>query len=78
MIRKVYLLNRTSSKATTIQRHKDSFLERGFDFSALETAIETGRAVFVDIDVTQERLGISDDLYFKVSHTSDIIIGSED
>ena len=78
VIRKVYLLNRTSSKATTIQRHKDSFLERGFDFSALETAIETGRAVLVDIDVTQERLGISVDLYSKVSNTSDIIIGSED
>lgn len=77
VIRKVYLLNRTNSKATTMQRHKDSFLERGFDFSALEAAIETKRAVVVDIDVTQGRLGISDDLYSEVSDISDIYLDAE-
>ncbi|KAI0085563.1 male sterility protein-domain-containing protein [Irpex rosettiformis] len=74
VVKKVYLLNRASGKATMMQRHETSFLERELDFSAFEAAVNAGRAVLVDIDVTQERLGINTEVYSQmVAETTHIV-----
>ncbi|KAI0087641.1 male sterility protein-domain-containing protein [Irpex rosettiformis] len=74
VVKRVYLLNRASGKATVMQRHETSFYERGLDFSAFEAAVNAGRAVLVDIDVTLERLGIQAEVYSQmVTETTHIV-----
>ncbi|KAI0684699.1 male sterility protein-domain-containing protein [Cytidiella melzeri] len=66
-IRKVYCLNRKSSKAMTMRRHEISFEERGLDFGSLKDAVENGRAVLVETDVTKKRIGISVELFAEMA-----------
>ncbi|KAI0687623.1 hypothetical protein BC835DRAFT_1419815 [Cytidiella melzeri] len=66
-VKKVYMLNRTSNKATMMQRHRKSFVEKGLDFAGLEAAITSGRAVLVETDVTKEKIGISAEVYAEMA-----------
>lgn len=65
-VKKIYLLNRPNAQSTMAQRHAESFAERGLDFHALQAAVETGRVVYLEMDVKKERLGIDDGTYSKV------------
>ena len=76
VVKKVYLLNRASSKASILERHRSSFMERGLDFSILETSVASGRAVAIEMDVSAERLGIDADTYAEVILSPDSVIGS--
>ncbi|KAI0087636.1 hypothetical protein BDY19DRAFT_994946 [Irpex rosettiformis] len=67
VVKKVYLLNRPSGKATVMQRHRESFVERGLDFGILEKSADSGRAVMVEMGVSKEKLGISPDTYTEMS-----------
>ncbi|KAI0687615.1 hypothetical protein BC835DRAFT_1419809 [Cytidiella melzeri] len=66
-VKKVYALNRASSRGTILQRHQTSFVQKGLDYMGLETAIDNGRAILIETDVTKKRLGIDADLYAEIS-----------
>lgn len=67
-VRKVYLLNRRSRSMSFARRHEISFEEKGLDFGVLQKALDTGRAVFVAIDLLQTDLGISESIRHEVYH----------
>ncbi|KAA1477168.1 hypothetical protein DENSPDRAFT_786302 [Dentipellis sp. KUC8613] len=62
-VRRIYLLNRHSDSASLEQRHKSSFTDRGLDFDKLDGAVKSGRAVFVEVNLGQTRLGLDRDTY---------------
>ncbi|KAI0341272.1 acetyl-CoA synthetase-like protein [Trametopsis cervina] len=65
-VKRVYMLNRTT-KVPVEQRHKASFVKKNLDYSVVEKAVKDGRAVFLDTDVTKEKLGIDSETYNKMA-----------
>jgi hypothetical protein len=65
-IRRVYLLNRPNTSVSMTERHAKFFKDRGLDWSTLEDALASGRAVFLDIDIGEPRFGLSPQAYAKV------------
>lgn len=63
-VRKVYCLNRKSSK-TTPERQVDSFKDRGLDLSLLDTI--PSRLRFFDVDLSDAKLGLAQADYEDVS-----------
>ncbi|KAF7309227.1 Acetyl-CoA synthetase-like protein [Mycena kentingensis (nom. inval.)] len=62
-VRKVYLLNRKSAFKTAAQRHEAAFRDRGLDDVALNDAVNSGRAVYLDIALGEPNLGLADSVY---------------
>ncbi|KAI0039713.1 acetyl-CoA synthetase-like protein [Auriscalpium vulgare] len=58
-VHRIYLLNRGNNVRSMEYRHRNSFAAKGLDFEPFASALKTGRAVFVEIDLSQKNLGIS-------------------
>jgi hypothetical protein len=63
---RVFLLNRRNPTYSVLQRHRQTFSDKGLDFAPLDKALLLGRAVFVDVNFNEPRLGIDDDDYEEV------------
>lgn len=66
-VRRIYLLNRVQESASFEERHESSFSEKGLNFGALKRALESGRAVLVEMDLTKKDLGIVEPLRTQVT-----------
>ncbi|KAF7321108.1 Acetyl-CoA synthetase-like protein [Mycena chlorophos] len=66
-VRKVYLMNRKNDRKTIQERHESGFRDRGLDYEALETAVASGRAVYLDVTVGESHLGLSDAMYEELT-----------
>lgn len=65
-VRRIYLLNRVQTSATFEERHETSFTQKGLDIGTLTMALGSGRAVFVEMDLTNSDLGIGEPLRTQV------------
>ncbi|KAI0033255.1 acetyl-CoA synthetase-like protein [Vararia minispora EC-137] len=66
-IRKVYLLYRKRPGSSARELHERAFTTKGADFAPLSTALATGRAIFVEVDIVQPSLGIDNGLYMQIA-----------
>jgi len=66
----IYLLNRKHPAASTLDRHKKSFLEKGIDFDALESAVERQQVTFWDLQVDSPQLGLDNGQYDTVGFSN--------
>ncbi|EIW76897.1 acetyl-CoA synthetase-like protein [Coniophora puteana RWD-64-598 SS2] len=70
-VRTVYAFNRSSGRGEPLhERQSASFEQRGFDTELLKS----DKLVFVEGDTTQDKLGLSDDLYEKIRSSATHII----
>jgi len=69
-VKKVYALNRPSSSASILERHKDKFVDRGLDIALLESE----RLTFIEGDASQEYLGVGKRLYEELQGSVTTII----
>lgn len=66
-IDKIYLMNRRSPDGiSTAQRHRASFEDKGLDASKLEEAVSAGRVVYLEIELGEPKLGLTDAVYEQV------------
>jgi hypothetical protein len=65
-VRKIYLLHRKHLDLSDYQIHERAFAAKGADFKLLLDALESGRAIFVEIDLSKPRLGIDLSMYTHV------------
>ncbi|RDX45075.1 hypothetical protein OH76DRAFT_1028834 [Lentinus brumalis] len=66
-VRKIYMLNRGHASRSMASRHEAAFQDKGLDLTALQNAVRDGRVEYVEIEVGKAKLGISDDVYVKLS-----------
>ncbi|EIM88944.1 acetyl-CoA synthetase-like protein [Stereum hirsutum FP-91666 SS1] len=65
-VRRIYLLNRVQASTSFEERHETSFTEKGLDSGALKKALESGKAIFVEMDLTKNDLGIVEPLRTQI------------
>lgn len=65
-VRRIYLLNRVQTSTSFEERHETSFAEKGLDSGALKGALNSGEAIFVEMDLTKNALGIAEPLRTQV------------
>ncbi|KAI0757749.1 male sterility protein-domain-containing protein [Daedaleopsis nitida] len=66
-VKKIYLLNRAQAGRTMQQRQEAAFLDKGLDAIGLRLAKMQGRVEYVESEVGKPRLGLSDEMYSKLS-----------
>ena len=67
-VQRVYCFNRRG-EVDTFQRQLAAFREKGLDTGKLERERTSGRVIFVDVDLSLGKLGLSDVEYEEVLHS---------
>ncbi|KAJ7756323.1 acetyl-CoA synthetase-like protein [Mycena metata] len=65
-VRKIYLLNRSASTGSIEERHQTVFRDRGLDYDLLAHAVNEGRAVYLEVALGEENLGLDQKVYDAV------------
>ena len=66
-VHKIYLLNRGHPSRSMASRQEAAFQDKGLDLVSLQNAVRDGRVEYVEIEVGKAKLGISDQVYSKLS-----------
>ncbi|KAJ3786717.1 acetyl-CoA synthetase-like protein [Lentinula aff. detonsa] len=69
-VARVYTFNRSSTRVSLLDRHKERFEDKGLDVSLLAS----DKLVFLEGEASQSRLGLEDDLYNEMLQNVTLII----
>lgn len=73
-VAKVYAYNRKSSAASSSERQKAAFVDKGFDAGLLEDAVAPLKVEFLEGDAAHENLGLDPAVYAELQRTCTHII----
>jgi hypothetical protein len=65
-LNRLYLLHRKHAGVSAQEMHERAFTEKGLNYMSLRDALNDGRAVFVEVDVSKRRFGVDSETYAKV------------